>query len=92
MTYLLSLLLRDTGPTGSLEPLMGGLEVLHLSHNGISNMANLQLSRLTNLKSLFLQGTYGLRATPATQSQLKVKCMESVKIHTFKKKRKCSLP
>uniref|UniRef100_A0A3P9HJB9 Leucine rich repeat containing 9 n=1 Tax=Oryzias latipes TaxID=8090 RepID=A0A3P9HJB9_ORYLA len=47
---------RDTGPTGSLEPLMGGLEVLHLSHNGISNMANLQLSRLTNLKSLFLQG------------------------------------
>ncbi|KAJ3612707.1 hypothetical protein NHX12_018965, partial [Muraenolepis orangiensis] len=40
----------------SLEPLMGSLEVLHLSHNGISNMANLQLSRLTNLKALFLQG------------------------------------
>uniref|UniRef100_A0A4W5RBJ4 Leucine rich repeat containing 9 n=1 Tax=Hucho hucho TaxID=62062 RepID=A0A4W5RBJ4_9TELE len=39
----------------SLEPLMGSLEVLHLSHNGISNMANLQLSRLTNLKALFLQ-------------------------------------
>ncbi|TNN84208.1 Leucine-rich repeat-containing protein 9 [Liparis tanakae] len=35
---------------------MGSLEVLHLSHNGISNMANLQLSRLTNLKALFLQG------------------------------------
>ncbi|XP_071353639.1 leucine-rich repeat-containing protein 9 isoform X2 [Trachinotus anak] len=47
---------RETGPTGSLEPLMGNLEVLHLSHNGISNMANLQLSRLTNLKALFLQG------------------------------------
>ncbi|XP_034531605.1 leucine-rich repeat-containing protein 9 isoform X2 [Notolabrus celidotus] len=47
---------RDTGPTGSLEPLMGSLEVLHLSHNSISNMANLQLSRLTNLKALFLQG------------------------------------
>ncbi|XP_008282448.1 leucine-rich repeat-containing protein 9 [Stegastes partitus] len=47
---------RDTGPTGSLEPLMGSLEVLYLSHNGISNMANLQLSRLTNLKALFLQG------------------------------------
>uniref|UniRef100_A0A8C7XE01 Leucine rich repeat containing 9 n=1 Tax=Oryzias sinensis TaxID=183150 RepID=A0A8C7XE01_9TELE len=44
------------GSTDHLEPLMGGLEVLHLSHNGISNMANLQLSRLTNLKSLFLQG------------------------------------
>lgn len=39
---------------------MGSLEVLYLSHNGISNMANLQLSRLTNLKALFLQGTYGL--------------------------------
>uniref|UniRef100_A0A1A7XEU2 Leucine rich repeat containing 9 n=1 Tax=Iconisemion striatum TaxID=60296 RepID=A0A1A7XEU2_9TELE len=47
---------RDTGPTGSLEPLMASLEVLHLSHNSISNMANLQLSRLTNLKALFLQG------------------------------------
>ncbi|XP_034077932.1 leucine-rich repeat-containing protein 9 isoform X1 [Gymnodraco acuticeps] len=46
----------ETGHTGSLEPLMGSLEVLHLSHNGISNMANLQLSRLTNLKALFLQG------------------------------------
>ncbi|XP_059209989.1 leucine-rich repeat-containing protein 9 isoform X3 [Centropristis striata] len=46
----------EAGPTGSLEPLMGSLEVLHLSHNGISNMANLQLSRLTNLKALFLQG------------------------------------
>lgn len=38
---------------------MGSLEVLHLSHNGISNMANLQLSRLTNLKALFLEGMYG---------------------------------
>ncbi|XP_044230328.1 leucine-rich repeat-containing protein 9 isoform X3 [Thunnus albacares] len=47
---------REAGPTGSLEPLMGSLEVLHLSYNGISNMANLQLSRLTNLKALFLQG------------------------------------
>ncbi|XP_029973525.1 leucine-rich repeat-containing protein 9 [Salarias fasciatus] len=47
---------REAGPSGSLEPLMGSLEVLHLSHNGISNMANLQLSRLTNLKALFLQG------------------------------------
>ncbi|KAG7511180.1 leucine-rich repeat-containing 9 isoform X1 [Solea senegalensis] len=47
---------RETGPTVGLEPLMGSLEVLHLSHNSISNMANLQLSRLTNLKALFLQG------------------------------------
>ncbi|XP_037343021.2 leucine-rich repeat-containing protein 9 [Pungitius pungitius] len=45
----------ETGATVSLEPLMDSLEVLHLSHNGISNMANLQLSRLTNLKALFLQ-------------------------------------
>ncbi|XP_068582596.1 leucine-rich repeat-containing protein 9 isoform X2 [Cebidichthys violaceus] len=47
---------KGKGETGPLEPLMGSLEVLHLSHNGISNMANLQLSRLTNLKALFLQG------------------------------------
>ncbi|XP_056151358.1 leucine-rich repeat-containing protein 9 [Lampris incognitus] len=47
---------REAVPADSLEPLMGSLEVLHLSHNGISNMANLQLSRLTNLKALFLEG------------------------------------
>ncbi|KAM4625879.1 leucine-rich repeat-containing protein 9 [Polymixia lowei] len=47
---------REAGPAVSLEPLMGSLEVLHLSHNGISNMGNLQLSRLSNLKALFLQG------------------------------------
>ncbi|XP_014829345.1 PREDICTED: leucine-rich repeat-containing protein 9-like [Poecilia mexicana] len=46
---------RLPGPGVGLEPLMGSLEVLHLSHNGISNMANLELSRLTNLKALFLQ-------------------------------------
>ncbi|KAM8915276.1 leucine-rich repeat-containing protein 9 isoform 2-T2 [Spinachia spinachia] len=45
----------ETGATVCMEPLMDSLEVLHLSHNGISNMANLQLSRLTNLKALFLQ-------------------------------------
>uniref|UniRef100_A0A8C5DWS7 Leucine rich repeat containing 9 n=1 Tax=Gouania willdenowi TaxID=441366 RepID=A0A8C5DWS7_GOUWI len=47
---------RDTGPAVSLEPLMGSLEVLHLSHNGISDLIELQLSRLSNLKALFLQG------------------------------------
>nr|XP_057946424.1 leucine-rich repeat-containing protein 9 isoform X2 [Doryrhamphus excisus] len=47
---------RHIAQTVSLEPLMSSLEVLHLSHNGISNMANLELSRLTNLKTLFLQG------------------------------------
>ncbi|XP_019725755.1 leucine-rich repeat-containing protein 9 [Hippocampus comes] len=47
---------RHLTPTIILEPLMSSLEVLHLSHNGISNMANLELSRLTNLKTLFLQG------------------------------------
>ncbi|XP_061113948.1 leucine-rich repeat-containing protein 9 [Conger conger] len=46
---------RDAGPGDSLEPLMTTLEVLHLNHNGISNLANLQLSRLPNLKALFLQ-------------------------------------
>lgn len=42
---------------------MGSLEVLHLSHNGISNMANLELSRLTSLKALFLEGTYDNTST-----------------------------
>ncbi|KAK7148433.1 hypothetical protein R3I93_012688 [Phoxinus phoxinus] len=45
------------GLTGdNLEPLMSSLEVLHLGHNGISNLINLQISRLTNLRALFLQG------------------------------------
>ncbi|KAL0969049.1 hypothetical protein UPYG_G00222010 [Umbra pygmaea] len=48
---------REAGPADSLlEPLMCSLEVLHLGYNGICGMANLQLSRLTNLKALFLQG------------------------------------
>ncbi|XP_015205713.2 leucine-rich repeat-containing protein 9 isoform X1 [Lepisosteus oculatus] len=47
---------RDQATSNSLNPLMGSLEVLHLSHNGISSLAHLQLSRLTNLKALFLQG------------------------------------
>lgn len=47
---------RDWDPGDSAEPLMSSLEILHLSHNGITNLANLQLSRLTNLKALFLQG------------------------------------
>ncbi|XP_053700344.1 leucine-rich repeat-containing protein 9 isoform X2 [Synchiropus splendidus] len=46
---------RKAGPSDALEPLMSSLELLSLTHNGIANMANLQLSRLTNLKSLFLQ-------------------------------------
>ncbi|XP_044128325.1 leucine-rich repeat-containing protein 9 [Bufo gargarizans] len=40
----------------SLPPIMQSLEVLHLGYNGISNLSQLQLSRLRNLKSLFLQG------------------------------------
>ncbi|ROL49635.1 Leucine-rich repeat-containing protein 9 [Anabarilius grahami] len=45
------------GLTGdNLEPLMSSLEVLHLGQNGISNLINLQISRLTNLRALFLQG------------------------------------
>lgn len=56
---------------------MGSLEVLHLSHNGISNMANLQLSRLTNLKALSLQGTYS--NTPPLESVFKVWRIEPVK-------------
>ncbi|XP_058242803.1 leucine-rich repeat-containing protein 9 isoform X2 [Hemibagrus wyckioides] len=40
----------------SLEPLMCSLEVLHLSYNGISNLSDVQLSRLSGLRALFLQG------------------------------------
>ncbi|MBN3307733.1 LRRC9 protein, partial [Amia calva] len=47
---------RDPGLGDSLGPLMASLEVLHLSHNGVSSLAQLQLSRLSNLKALFLQG------------------------------------
>ncbi|XP_073427348.1 leucine-rich repeat-containing protein 9 isoform X2 [Dendrobates tinctorius] len=39
-----------------LSPIMQSLEVLHLGYNAISNLQELQLSRLRNLKSLFLQG------------------------------------
>ncbi|MCJ8731078.1 hypothetical protein PDJAM_G00191760 [Pangasius djambal] len=40
----------------SLEPLMSSLEVLHLGYNGISNLSDVQLSRLSGLRALFLQG------------------------------------
>ncbi|KAM3920127.1 leucine-rich repeat-containing protein 9 [Leptodactylus fuscus] len=47
---------RDALFGESLSPIMESLEVLHLGYNGISNLPQLQLSRLKNLKSLFLQG------------------------------------
>lgn len=59
---------------------MSSLEVLHLSHNCISNMANLQLSRLTNLKALFLQGMYGYHTHRPSQSLQQ--CKEAVKRQT----------
>ncbi|XP_046860865.1 leucine-rich repeat-containing protein 9-like [Xenia sp. Carnegie-2017] len=37
-------------------PVLEQLEVLHLGFNGISNMKSLQLSRIPNIKALFLQG------------------------------------
>ncbi|XP_062619612.1 leucine-rich repeat-containing protein 9-like isoform X3 [Saccostrea cucullata] len=40
----------------SSTPIMESLEVLHLGYNGIKDMSILQLSRLTSLKALFLQG------------------------------------
>ncbi|XP_054827925.1 leucine-rich repeat-containing protein 9 [Eublepharis macularius] len=47
---------RDGGFNDSLSPIMQNLEVLHLGYNGITNLALLQISRLKNLKYLFLQG------------------------------------
>ncbi|CAH1791753.1 unnamed protein product [Owenia fusiformis] len=37
-------------------PILENLEVLHLGHNGIKDLGALQLSRLSSLKALFLQG------------------------------------
>uniref|UniRef100_A0A8D0H1M9 Leucine rich repeat containing 9 n=1 Tax=Sphenodon punctatus TaxID=8508 RepID=A0A8D0H1M9_SPHPU len=47
---------RDAGFGENLPPIMQSLEVLHLGYNGISNLAQLQIGRLKNLKFLFLQG------------------------------------
>ncbi|XP_013926947.1 PREDICTED: leucine-rich repeat-containing protein 9-like [Thamnophis sirtalis] len=47
---------RDAGVNESLSPIMESLEVLHLGYNGITNLVLLQISRLKNLKFLFLQG------------------------------------
>uniref|UniRef100_A0A8C6VN20 Leucine rich repeat containing 9 n=1 Tax=Naja naja TaxID=35670 RepID=A0A8C6VN20_NAJNA len=47
---------RDAGVSESLSPIMESLEVLHLGYNGIINLVLLQISRLKNLKFLFLQG------------------------------------
>ncbi|XP_040557565.1 leucine-rich repeat-containing protein 9 isoform X2 [Gallus gallus] len=49
---------RDEGFEENLPPIMQSLEVLHLGHNGITDMASLQLSRLKKLKFLFLQGNF----------------------------------
>ncbi|XP_072193456.1 leucine-rich repeat-containing protein 9 [Excalfactoria chinensis] len=49
---------RDEGFEENLPPIMQSLVVLHLGHNGITDMAYLQLSRLKNLKFLFLQGNF----------------------------------
>ncbi|CAH3150734.1 unnamed protein product [Pocillopora meandrina] len=47
--------LEITNPE-NFTPVLPNLEVLHLGYNGITNMAALHLSRLTNLRALFLQG------------------------------------
>ncbi|XP_067941699.1 leucine-rich repeat-containing protein 9-like [Watersipora subatra] len=39
-----------------LIPVLESLEVLHLAYNGIKDLTALQVSRLRNLKALFLQG------------------------------------
>lgn len=40
----------------SMEHILPCLEVLHLAYNGITDIAALQIGRLTSLKALFLQG------------------------------------
>lgn len=39
-----------------LVPILESLEVLHLGYNGIKDLTTLRVSRLKNLKALFLQG------------------------------------
>ena len=39
-----------------LVPVLESLEVLHLAYNGIKDLTALQVSRIRNLKALFLQG------------------------------------
>lgn len=60
---------------------MDSLEVLHLSHNGISNLANLELSRLTSLKALYLEGTYD---NTSTMQPFGVQFIESLKRYTWR--------
>ncbi|XP_069495003.1 leucine-rich repeat-containing protein 9 isoform X2 [Ambystoma mexicanum] len=47
---------RDAVCGETMSPIMQSLEVLYLNCNGISSLPQLQLGRLQNLKSLFLQG------------------------------------
>ncbi|KAL3874482.1 hypothetical protein ACJMK2_037491, partial [Sinanodonta woodiana] len=47
---------NDSYNNDPLVPVLENLEVLHLGYNNIKDMAALQLSRLTSLKALFLQG------------------------------------
>ena len=46
----------DVTSPQSFTPVLERLEVLHLGYNGISNLKALQLSRIPNIKALFLQG------------------------------------
>lgn len=39
-----------------ITPILESLEVLHLGYNGIKDLSQIQISRLTGLKALFLQG------------------------------------
>uniref|UniRef100_UPI00398E77B4 leucine-rich repeat-containing protein 9 isoform X3 n=1 Tax=Pristiophorus japonicus TaxID=55135 RepID=UPI00398E77B4 len=48
---------RDVGYE-NLPPVMESLEVLHLSYNGISSLAQLQLNRLISLRVLYLEGNF----------------------------------
>lgn len=40
----------------AIVPILESLEVLHLGYNSIKDLSSLQISRLTGLKALFLQG------------------------------------
>ncbi|XP_065844626.1 leucine-rich repeat-containing protein 9-like isoform X3 [Oscarella lobularis] len=54
--HIKSVVHLSSSSSSSFNPVLENLQVLHLAYNGITNMEQLHLSRLTRLRTLFLQG------------------------------------
>jgi len=76
----------------TLPTLLHKLEVLHLAYNGISNLAALQLGRLSMLKALFLQGNEIVKVEGFEGlNELKELVLDRNKIKCFQENSFCSL-